>query len=48
MATMVDVSVGGDLGLFESEDMGFDLETELRIVQWQCLVLRVNESRIGV
>lgn len=43
MAAMIDLSVGGDSKLFGSNDKWLDLETELRIGEWQCLVMRIND-----
>ena len=48
MAMVADLSIGGDLGLFGGVYMGFELVSEVEIGEWQCLVLSILLSQIGV
>ena len=48
MAMVVDLSVGGNMGLFGGVNLGFELVSEVEIGEWQCLVLSILLSQIGV
>lgn len=48
MDMMVDSSVGGDWDTFGRVCLGFELETEQGIGEWQYMVLSMVLARIGV
>lgn len=48
MAMTVDSSGGGDWDMFGSMRLGFELDTEQGIREWQCLVLNMVLLRIEV